>query len=80
MSKESYNQLLHNCVTSAYKKATPNIEKKINDQGKTIANKYDILDRIQKNGNDNSFITLKDHKPNFEEILLHDWSTLKKMK
>ena len=40
--------------------------KTLNEQGKKIASKKNILDRIQVNGKEEYFITLKDHKPNFE--------------
>ena len=40
--------------------------KTIHKQGKNIADKKDILDGIQVNGKGGCFITLKDHKPNFE--------------
>ena len=66
ITKEKYEQLLHNSITKTYKKANSNVTKTINEQGKKIANKKNILDRIQVNGKEECFITLKDHKPNFE--------------
>ena len=66
ITKEKYEQLLHNSVTKTYKKANSHVTKTINEQGKKIANKKNILDRIQVNGKEECFITLKDHKPNFE--------------
>ena len=63
---ERYEQLVSNSITASYKKVNANIEQKINKNGKKIADNYNILDRIQVNGNNDSFITLKDHKPNFE--------------
>ena len=66
INKEKYEQLLHNSITKTYKKANPNITKTINEQGKKIANKKNILGRIQINGKEECFITLKDQKPNFE--------------
>ena len=63
---ERYEQLVSNSITASYKKVNANIEQKINKNGKKIADNYNILDRIQVNGSNNSFITLKDHKPNFE--------------
>ena len=38
----------------------------INEQGKKITNKKNILGRIQVNGKEECSITLKDRKPNFE--------------
>ena len=66
ITKETYEQLLHNSVTKTYKKENSNITKTINEQGKKIANKKNILDRIQVNGKEECFVTLKDHKQNLE--------------
>ena len=66
LNKWKYEQLLHNSITKTYKKAKANITKTINEQGKKIANTKIILDRIQVNGKEECFITLKDHKPQFE--------------
>ena len=66
ITKDKYEPLLHNSITKTYKKANSNITKTNNEQGKKIANKKNILDRIQVNGKEECFITLKDHKPNFE--------------
>ena len=66
LTTEKYNELLQNSITKTYKKArNSNISKVINEQGKKIANKKDVLDRIKINGEEESYITLKDHKPNF---------------
>ena len=70
ITKEKYEQLLHNSITKTYRKANSNITKTINEQGKKIANKKSILDRIQVNGKEECFITLKDHKPNFGNIAM----------
>ena len=66
ITKEKYEQLLHNSITKTYKKANSNVTKAINEQGKKLANKKNIHDRIQVNSKEECFITLKDHKPNFE--------------
>ena len=63
---DKYEQLLHNSITKIYKKSNSNIIKIINDQCKKIANKKNLLDKIQVNGKEEYLITLKDHKPNFE--------------
>ena len=47
-------------------KQIPRSLKTVNEQGKKIANKKNILDRMQVNGKEECFITLKDHKPNSE--------------
>ena len=40
--------------------------RKANSSTTKIANKKDILDRIQVNSKGKCFVTLKDHKPNFK--------------
>ena len=50
ITKEIYQQLLHNSITKTYKKTNFNTTKTINDQCRKIANEKDILDRIQVNG------------------------------
>ena len=66
ITKEKYKQLLHNSITKIYKNSNSNIIKIINEQCKKIAIKKNILDRIKVNGNEECLITLKDHKPDFE--------------
>lgn len=66
ITKQKYEQLLHNTITKTYKKANSNTTKTIDEQGKIIANKKDILGRIQVNCKRECFITLKDQKPNLE--------------
>ena len=53
-------------MTKTYKKGNSNINKIINEKGRKIANKKNILYRIQVNGKEECFIALKDHKLNFE--------------
>ena len=65
LTKEQYNQLKHSAVTSTYKKANINIKEKVDKSGKKYAKNAGILDRMQVNGTNNCFITLKDHKENF---------------
>ena len=65
LSKEEHEGLLTNAVTSSYKKANNSIKKKINMAGKQILKNNEILNRIEINGENNCFFTLKDHKDNF---------------
>ena len=65
LSKEKHEELLTNAVTSNYKKANNSIKKKINMAGKQILKNSEILNRIEINGENNCFFTLKDHKDNF---------------
>ena len=65
LSKEEHEQLLTNAVTSTYRKTNNSIKKKINMAGKQILKNNEILDRVEINGENNYFFTLKDHKDNF---------------
>ena len=60
LTKEKYEQLLHNSITKTYNKANSSITKTINEQGKKIANKKNILDRNQVNDKEECFLTLKE--------------------
>ena len=67
LTKEEYNKMRRNAITSIYKKANGNIVKRINEKGKEIVkNSFDnIIDRMDVNAESNCFITIKDHKENF---------------
>ena len=66
LSKEEYNKLLHNAITSTYKKTSSNMKEDINKTGMKIAKDKKVLNKMEINGESNCFITLKDHKENFE--------------
>ena len=53
LTKAEYDHMINNAITSKYKKASNNIKKQI------------VLNRLEVNGENNNFITLKDHKENF---------------
>ena len=61
-----YNQLLHDNITKTYKKAEYNLLNKIDGKSKTITEKLRIDDRVETTATKEAFITLKDHKDNFE--------------
>ena len=67
ISKEEYNKMRRNAITSTYKKANENIKKRINKKGKEIVKKSfdNIIDRMDINAESNCFITIKDYKENF---------------
>ena len=56
--------MINNAITSKYKKASKNIKKQINIDGKQILKNREVLDRLEING-ENNFLTLKDHKKFF---------------
>ena len=52
-------------ITTTYKKASVNIYNKINTDGKKLMKDKNVLNQTLTNGKNECFITLKDHKPNF---------------
>ena len=66
LTKEEHNKLLTDAVTSTYKKAEANVESKIMSEGKKLVKNKSVYNRMLTNGKNEAFITLKDHKPNFQ--------------
>ena len=66
LTKEEYEQLIMNSITSTYKKANNNINKQINMAGKNLMRDKEVIKRMETNEEGNSFITIKDHKENFD--------------
>ena len=66
LSKEQYENLKKNAITSTYKKASIKLKEKVDKGGVQYAKKAGVLDRMQINGTNQCFVTLKDHKENFE--------------
>ena len=66
LSKDQYNILLNNSITSTYKKSNNNIKKKVNISGRNILKDKEVLQCMDINSESNYFITLKDHKENFQ--------------
>ena len=65
LSKDEYDKLINNSITSTYKKANSNISKQVNKAGKNILKNKEVIKRMEINTEANCFITLKDHKDNF---------------
>ena len=65
LSKDQYNTLLNNSITSTYKKSNSNIKKKINS-GRNILKDKEVLQCMDINDESNCFIMLKDHKESFQ--------------
>ena len=63
---DQYNMLLNSCVTSTYKKSNNNIKKKINISGRNILKVKEVLQREDIIDESNCFMTLKNHKENFQ--------------
>ena len=66
MDPPSYNQLLQKNITKTYKNISTQTVSSIENRSKSIANKLNLTDRINTTAEREPFITLKDHKPNFE--------------
>ena len=62
---EDYMTLVNKNVTKTYKKTNPNVPDIITLEDKKIAEKIELADRIEVSASRDSFITLKDHKPDF---------------
>ena len=66
LPKQDYTQLLHNNITTNYKKADSNVKISIDQEAKKIACDLRIEDRAECYAPRKAFITLKDHKDNFQ--------------
>ena len=68
MDRPSYNQVLQKNITKTHKKiSTQTVSSISENRSKSIANKLNLTDRINTTAEREHFITLKDHKPNFEK-------------
>ena len=61
----TYNTLLDTAITKTYKKASTQATNRIVSDEKKIAKSLGIDNRVDSLATKDSFITLKDHKPNF---------------
>ena len=66
VSEEKYNKLLFDNVTSTYQKTTQTTIGEINSEARTITTELGIDDRVEQLAEKPAFITLKDHKPDFQ--------------
>ena len=55
-----------NSITSTYKEANDNSKKQINMAGKNLMRDKEVIKRMETKGESNSFITIKNHKENFD--------------
>ena len=65
MTKTDYNKLLNENITKSYKKGDENVYR-VNHEAKEIAKKIGITDKVECFVERDAFITLKDHKDNFQ--------------
>ena len=64
ITKEEYDKMRRNAITSTYKKANENSKKRITEKGKKVVKRSfdNIIDRMDINAESNCFVTVKDHK------------------
>ena len=67
MNLSSYDKLIKENVTKTYKKSNDELVREIDAQSARIAERLKLDDRIEKLAKKEAFITLKDHKPNFQD-------------
>ena len=65
MNKDEYNKHLVDNISSAYKKTKSEKTQQINKGAYKISKDLDLDDRMKKLQESESYITIKDHKPNF---------------
>ena len=68
-SKSDHEKLLNENITKTYKKAPPKLEHSINLKAKNISKKLNLEDLVECIAKTEAFITLKDHKENFQNKL-----------
>ena len=66
LQKSCYQKLITENVTKTYKKSTNKTVKQINKKAASISRKLKLDDRIEVLAQKEAFITLKDHKPEFQ--------------
>ena len=66
MKPDRYQKLLHDNVTATYKKIDDEMVNNIEKKSESIAEELRLDDRIEKTARKEPFITLRDHKPNFD--------------
>ena len=64
---ESYNKLLKDNISKTYKKTNNNSLQEINLEAKKIASQLNLDSRIEVYAEKTAYITLKDHKPHFQQ-------------
>ena len=65
MDDDTYNELLKKQIKKDYKKTKMESIKEVTKHDKEIVTKLDIEDRVYSTTSKQAFISLKDHKPNF---------------
>ena len=66
VSKDTYSKLLQDNITKSYNKSNVSLINSINKEAKIIAAKLKLDDKIEQFNRREAFVTLKDHKVNFQ--------------
>ena len=66
VTPEMHKEMLEKEITKEYKKAKDNDLNKLNKEDKTIAEELEIQDRLYAFQKREAFISIKDHKDNFQ--------------
>ena len=65
VDEHTYNELLEKHIHKDYKKTTTEAVKEVSKVDKEIVTKLEIADRVYSTTGKQAFVTLKDHKPSF---------------
>ena len=66
VSPDKYKKLLLDNVTKDYEQVNEREVNEVNDEARTIADRLEIADRVEVMSQSLAFISIKDHKQNFE--------------
>ena len=66
VSTDTYKKLLRDNVTNEYEIAPDDLESNINLEARHISEKLQLDERVEIMARKDAYVTLKDHKPNFE--------------
>lgn len=66
ITPDKYAELLRTNITTDYKKTDDETTKSITDHSKNIIKTLELDDRVMQTANKQAFITMKDHKTNFD--------------
>ena len=66
VSKDTYSKLLQDNITKSYKKSNVTLINNINKEAKAIVSELKLDDEIEQYNQREAFVTLKDHKANFQ--------------
>ena len=69
LGKDQYEKLLTENITKHYRTADKDAYNGVNEEAQVIAKELDIADRMETMAKREAYITLKDHKDNFENSL-----------